>query len=132
MPKHYRLFAVILSCLVSTYPRSVRCSEMSEVFVDGDVRLHALLMAPDGAGPFPAVVAMHGCSGLTTSRGRLTRRHRDWADRLVSNGFVVLLPDSYTSRNLGPQCRHGERAVRPARERVSDAKAALRYLQSLR
>jgi poly(3-hydroxybutyrate) depolymerase len=30
----------------------------------GEATIHAMLFRPEGSGPFPAVVAMHGCSGL--------------------------------------------------------------------
>ena len=45
-----------------------------------------------------------------------------------ASGFIVLFPDSYGSRGLGPQCREREREIRPSRERVADADAALRFL----
>jgi poly(3-hydroxybutyrate) depolymerase len=34
--------------------------------------LHGLLMKPDGVGPFPAIVALHGCNGLFNKEGRAT------------------------------------------------------------
>jgi hypothetical protein len=40
----------------------------------------------------------------------------------------ALSRDSFGSRGLGPQCRNDEREVRPSRERVADAEAALRFL----
>ncbi len=89
--------------------------------------LDAMLYRPHGDGPFPAVVALHGCAGL--GKHGLAARYRDWAERLVSIGFAVLLPDSFGSRGLGPQCRTRKRSVRAGRERVADANAARRWLQ---
>ena len=40
----------------------------------------------------------------------------------------MLLPDSYGSRELGPQCRVKERKVRARRERVADIMAARQWL----
>jgi hypothetical protein len=40
------------------------------------------LFKPVGQGPFPAIVALHGCSGLFTGSGRFQRRDLDWARRL--------------------------------------------------
>ena len=77
----------------------------------------------------PAVVAMHGCSGLTED-GKPSQRHEDWGQRLSAQGFVVLFPDSFGSRGLGPQCKVSDREVRPSKERVDDAKAGLAYLAS--
>jgi dienelactone hydrolase len=31
---------------------------------DGDVTLAAALLRPEGRGPFPAAVLLHGCGGL--------------------------------------------------------------------
>ena len=78
----------------------------------------------------PAVVLLHGCGGLYTSRGQLTSRHRDWALRFASWGFVVLMPDSFGSRGVGPICELKDRPTRPWRERTLDTYAALHYLLS--
>src|SRR4051812_13609104 len=61
-------------------------------------RLKALLFRPDGQGPFPAVVALHNCTGLSNAAGVLGARYRDWGERLAKSGFVVLMPDSNASR----------------------------------
>lgn len=90
------------------------------------VELRAIIMKPRGAGPFPAVVAMHGCSGLFTA-GKLNARHQDWADRLVAAGFVVVLPDSLGSRGLGSLCNVRDRTLFP-RDRAYDAFAAAEWL----
>lgn len=92
-----------------------------------DVALDAMLYRPDGDGPFPAVVALHGCAGL--GKNGIAERYRDWAARLANIGFVVLFPDSFGSRGLGSQCRVSKREARASRERVADANAARRWLQ---
>lgn len=93
--------------------------------------IQAAFYMPAGAGPFPAVIALHGCAGLRDANGELSARHRDWAERLSSQGFVVVMPDSFASRGLGPQCKYSEREVRPSGERVGDVKAAFNYVLSL-
>lgn len=95
---------------------------------DGAV-LRAELYRPKGHGPFPAVIALHGCGGLYGRDGALNPRHADWGERLAAQGYLVLLPDSFGSRGLGPQCREVARTVRPGRERTDDAFAAKAYLQ---
>lgn len=100
-------------------------------FPGREVTLSGLLFAPEGRGPFPAVVALHGCSGLFEARGDLSPRFADWARRLNAQGYVVLFPDSFGSRGAGPQCRSDDRVARPYAERVDDARAAKTYLQSL-
>jgi dienelactone hydrolase len=82
---------------------------------------------PSVEGRRPAIVAMHGCGGLFTSKGRMSSRHRDWAERFVAAGYVVLLPDSFGLRGLGPQCKIRDRDIRP-RGRVGDAVGAADWL----
>jgi dienelactone hydrolase len=90
--------------------------------------LHAQLYKPDGDGPFPVVIALHGCGGLAGHSGPVQPRYRDWAEQLLSGGKAVLLPDSYGSRELGPQCRVKERHVHARRERVADIMASRQWL----
>jgi len=94
----------------------------------GDVTLHAQLYRPDGNGPFPVVIALHGCGGLAGHSGPVQPRYRDWAEQLLKAGNAVLLPDSYGSRELGPQCRVRERRVSARRERVADIMASRHWL----
>jgi dienelactone hydrolase len=90
--------------------------------------LHAQLFKPDGAGPFPTVIALHGCGGLNDKSDQIQPRYRDWAEQLLKEGNAVLLPDSYGSRELGPQCRVQERRVLARRERVADIMASRQWL----
>ena len=94
----------------------------------GDITLHAQLFKPEGAGPFPVVIALHGCGGLSTSSESVQPRYRDWAEQLLKTKHAVLLPDSFGSRELGPQCRERERRVLARRERVADVTAARQWL----
>src|SRR5262249_59265953 len=73
---------------------------------EGSSPLKGYVYVPDGQGPFPVVVAMHGCEGLRNSSGVIASRYRDWAERLGKAGFAVVYPDSYGSRGLCPQCPH--------------------------
>src|SRR6202171_3908271 len=96
----------------------------------GTAILHAQLYKPDGDGPFPVVIALHGCGGLGGHSEPVLPRYRDWAEQLLKAGNAVLLPDSYGSRELGPQCRvKGERRLSARRERVADIMAAWQWLQ---
>jgi len=89
--------------------------------------LEGVLFRPAGVGPFPAIVALHGCSGLGTASRELSKRHADWADRLARAGYVVLMPDSFGSRGAKSLCSTRERVVRPA-ERADDARGAAAWL----
>jgi dienelactone hydrolase len=97
----------------------------------GTATLHAQLYKPDGDGPFPVVIALHGCGGLGGHSESVQPRYRDWAEQLLKAGNAVLLPDSYGSRELGPQCRvvsDRERRVSARRERVADIMASRQWL----
>jgi dienelactone hydrolase len=86
---------------------------------------------PDGPGPFPAVVIMHDCSGLGPRSSGAPKR---WATELVAHGYVVIIPDSFTTRGhaagvcTDPSPSRFE--VSPYR-RARDAYAALAYARSL-
>ncbi|MCZ8313607.1 dienelactone hydrolase family protein [Phreatobacter sp.] len=94
------------------------------------VVITARLLLPAGTGPFPAVIALHGCGGSNDRSGALVARDRDWAERWVAAGHAVLLPDSFGSRGLGPQCSVADRTVRQSVERVDDTMAARAFLQA--
>jgi len=94
----------------------------------GSGTLKAQLFKPAGEGPFPTVIALHGCGGLATRSDPVQARYREWAARLLKDGQAVLLPDSYASRGLGPQCRVKEVQVKARRERVEDIVAARHWL----
>ncbi len=77
------------------------------------------LAKPEGAGPFAAVVHLHGCSGLT-------ERVRDAAAaRITSWGYVSLVVDSFATRGIKDDC-----VTAPA-DRHADAMGALAYLATL-
>src|SRR5436853_7755471 len=75
-------------------------------------RLKAMLFRPEGQGPFPAVVALHNCTGLHNSAGTFGARYRDWGERLAKSGYVVLMPDSNGSRGAGSQCATRSPSIR--------------------
>ena len=91
--------------------------------------LQARLFLPNGSGPHPAVVMVHGCGGAYAKDGSLNARHRMWGEYLASQGFVALMLDSFTARGIRELCttRHAERTLKEA-DRVGDAYAALAYL----
>lgn len=87
------------------------------------------LAKPAGPGPFPAVVALHGCGGLITSKGAIAARETDWGERLVAAGYVVLFPDSFTARGLREICTAHDRTITP-KDRAEDAVAAAAWLRT--
>jgi dienelactone hydrolase len=122
-----RLASVLISLAIVIASETAGANESVE-FTDAGTTFHGVLFKPQGPGPFPSVVALHGCGGLVNRSGKIVQRFQDWGDRLSSAGLAVLFPDSFTTRGLSPQCRISERRVRSARERVADAQAARRWL----
>jgi dienelactone hydrolase len=82
------------------------------------------VVSPDGAGPFPAIVWMHSCAGVV----RGARHVEDWTRRLVTMGYVVAIPDSFSERGYpNGVCGYGMRV--PPEMRAGDAYTALRALE---
>ena len=77
--------------------------------------LPGYLAKPDGSGPFPAVVILHGCGGFFSSYASV-------ADDLRWEGYVVLAVDSLGPRGIPDACVDGLIA------QAIDAFAALAYL----
>ena len=124
-----RLAACLMSLALLAAPAALAAGyERVSIPMDGG-HLDGVLYRPAGPGPFPAVVALHGCGGLWREQGKLSFRHMDWGERLAAAGFIVLMPDSYGSRGLGSQCGVKDLTVRAGRERVADVAAARVWLQ---
>ena len=90
------------------------------------------LYRPQTTDPRPAVLMLHGCSGLLAKKsGRLKSRERAWRDIFLAEGYVVLLLDSFTERGHRSICETSirKRPIEPHRDRPHDAYGALRWLQ---
>ena len=88
----------------------------------------AYLSVPKGDGPFPAVVLMHGCSGLDPEVRKGNEVH---VRHPVAEGFVALVLDSFGPRRLGDAvCNEGDEMWAAYRYRQRDAVSALRFLRS--
>jgi dienelactone hydrolase len=98
--------------------------------LDGRTDLTAYLGRHPGDAPRPAVVLMHGCSGLRNAEGKIFGNHRAWMRALFAKGYDVLTVDSAGSRGFGQTCTAGPDRVTMYRDRPKDAYAALQYLQS--
>ncbi len=102
----------------------------------GDLSLSGVLFTPDHSNGAPsrrpAIVLLHGCGGMFDSRNRLAPRHRDWAERFASWGFVTLLLDSFSPRAIKSLCELKDRPIHPWRERSLDGYSALAFLAARR
>jgi dienelactone hydrolase len=94
--------------------------------------LDGILFLPPGDAKHPAVLFLHGCSGLT-NEGSISPGYMAWAGELNRPGYAVLMVDSFAARSLDGTC--SLRASDPDRwlnmlgKREKDARGALRYLQ---
>jgi len=96
--------------------------EYTEIhFNNGDLPLAGMLFVPEGEGPFPTVVIIHG-SGAS---------HRDskWylsvTQHLLDNGIAVLLPDK-----RGSEMSEGEWRGASFEDLAGDTLSAVEYLKS--
>ncbi len=53
-----------------------------------------VVVKPEGSGPFPVVVQMHGCGGVTAMQ-------RTYAEASCARGMAVVIVDSLTPRGIG-------------------------------
>ena len=82
----------------------------------------AKLYAPAGAGPFPAIVISHSCSGL--------QQHAfEWAQRFLSAGYAVLVVDHLGPRGLTGNCPPNNRVS--VTQYAQDDVAAMKHLRAL-
>lgn len=82
----------------------------------------ATIAKPEGPGPFPAVIVLHDCGGISS-------KDRDWTKRLAAWGYVAILPDSFGSRGQANLCADVEKVG--AQQRVQDVIGTAEYLATL-
>ena len=91
------------------------------MFPPAPARVRGFVQEPAGEGPFPAVIALHGCAGMgTLFNPRLDRNF--WPDLLTSWGYAVLLVDSFSLRGVDNTCNRDASYFR-----VQDAYGALLF-----
>jgi len=113
------LFTLLLAaCAAETGSRV----HFVNVTPEAPATIDATLVRPHGAGPFPAVVQLHGCGGLEAQSYR-------WARWFADHGYVALVVDSFGPRHVKGDCRSGPDEP-PITSRFDDAFGALLYLQS--
>lgn len=85
---------------------------------------------PEGEGPFPAVVLVHGCGGTerNTPHKTVWRGLTNHAAVLNRNGYVTLILDSFSARGITDAC-HRPLSYYPVQMR--DALSAVDYLTTL-
>ena len=97
--------------------------------LDG-TQLDGYLYRPSGETRRPAIVGLHGCSGMFNRAGAIFPTFREWAAELTRQGYVFLLVDSFRPRNHGEMCSILGFELDIYRARPKDAYGALYYLQA--
>ena len=124
------LLAIGLACWLAAAGRAGTLVEFPNLSEQPPAKLRGYLARPDTglsallgshsdrAGPYPAVVVLHGCGGFSSHSAQI-------ADRIGSWGYVALTVDSLGPRGITSKCGG------PFPEQAFDAYAALRYLSQL-
>lgn len=106
------------------------CSGFAHSFqpatVPGDPSLQVQWQPAKEAGRRPAIIALHGCSGLYNNRGRFDDRYTFYAQRWNAAGWHVVAPDSFGSRGQGSICAQTaqQRTIKVAHRRDDVLRAA--------
>ena len=118
-----RFLAGILLC-VAVAGGCARSISFENVTPKTPERVEGRLVKPDGPGPFPALVLLHGCHGVSP-------QVYAWARWLADRGYAAFVVDSFGPRNEPADCKDDPSpAAMPNTARFDDAIGALRYLQS--
>jgi dienelactone hydrolase len=85
--------------------------------------LPASLSLPSGQGPFPVVILLHGCGGLSPSLGT-------WAGRLNGWGYATVTVDSFTPRGVTSVCAPANQPLVTPADRAGDVISTAVFLRT--
>ena len=111
--------AILVTLCVSTARADSHSIAVTE---PAPATLTAQLSTPRGAGPFPAVILLHGCGGIGPNI-------KEWAVWLRHEGYAAFVLDSFGGRGLRRLC--GGSAALTGQMRAPDVFVAARYLKTL-
>jgi dienelactone hydrolase len=92
--------------------------------------LDGYLFRPAATGRRPALVFLHGCSGMFLPSGAISPLEFAWAYLFTGRGYAVVMVDSFRPRRHGEMCSIGGFDLNIYRNRPKDAYGALAYLQA--
>lgn len=98
-------------------------------FLGETTMLSARLLRPDGDGPFPAVVLLHGCSGMSYDYPWAEKAHLPWG--FLRRDYVLLEVDSFGPRGVVSVCEENVGFKAGPILRARDAHAGKDFLSSL-
>ena len=115
---------LIQGCLYSAFAAAPREVEFLSGALPRDppLKITASLYKPEGSGPFPAIVHLHGCRGNPKNSYQLVTQLLNW-------GYVSLVVDSLKPRGLKSVCGTPRKLLPITRSH--DAYGALKYLRGL-
>ena len=108
------LFAAVLAIVVITVTCMPAFAQLNSKWVEIEegstsAKLRAFLAVPDQEQQAPAIIFLHGCSGLGPGGG-VFATYTSWALHFVKLGYAVLMIDSTGSRGIATSC--GDRKTR--------------------
>ena len=97
--------------------------EKEKIVLQSDISMEGLLLRPEGEGPHPAIILLHGSGGSHQEYDKLYFRLH--ANAFLKKGFAVLV---YTKRGSGQNEVDYDNFTYT--QLLNDARAALKYLRS--
>ena len=119
------IFLLVGTATFTGAAETVTFKSTSKALGEARLMLAGKLTKPQGDGPFPAVVLLHGCGGIQKQRDDL------WAERLVSWGYAALQVDSFRPRGDSNVCANRSLSNQYIPKRAQDAYDAKSYLAGL-
>ena len=123
-----------LAACMSVAACSISFAELTKIpapHIGEDKPLRAQWFTPEaGKASGAAAILLHGCGGLGAN-GNLNARHKAAKDWLLERGIAVVLPESFTSRNVEQICteRLQSRTIHQS-DRVKDVMATHAWLKN--
>jgi carboxymethylenebutenolidase len=136
--------AIVLCVFIASIGSAAEIKTVHFQSEDRHTRLVAYRFEPQGSGPHPAIVLLHGRAGPYSSLAKgiynaatLSKRHKEWGDFWAERGYYALLVDSFGPRGYPggfPAGSYNDRPPEVSEQTVRplDAYAGLRYLRAQR
>ncbi|MDT8419489.1 MAG: dienelactone hydrolase family protein [Desulfuromonadales bacterium] len=110
----FHICLVAITFYLSGCAESLKVKSYSPRPEIGDV-ISGTIVKPDGEGPFPGIIILHGCAGITDNDYQWSRRLKSW-------GYASLILNSLGSRGVADNCGYPKKIL--VLERALDAHAA--------
>lgn len=130
MARQWLKLSIMVACILLAMPARAQEVVHFPSLDAGRTVLDGYLFRPAGEGRHPAIIGLHGCSGMFLRSGAILPSEFAWAYLLNSRGWAVLLVDSLGPRQHGEMCSIGGFDLALYRDRPKDAYGALAWLQA--